>query len=113
MIERRMRIALSVVAFAALAASSVTYAGDGVQEDAAPSLAVAYGDLDVKTEAGTRTLYRRLQSAARRVCPDTHSRDLAAAVAGRQCVRAAVSRAVQDVAAPRLVQLHEARQSRG
>jgi UrcA family protein len=65
---------------------------------------VNYADLNLRSEAGARALYRRLQRAAERVCDDAgrHSR------ASRECYETALADAVNSIGAPKLVELHRA-----
>ncbi|HEV3183147.1 MAG TPA: UrcA family protein [Steroidobacteraceae bacterium] len=67
--------------------------------DAAPSVKVGYGDLNLASEQGANTLYARIAAAARRVCaPDgADIRDLQAYAAARSCERQAIANAVRDV----------------
>jgi UrcA family protein len=95
-------------AFAALAVSTATFAGDGTQ-----SVAVRYDDLNLASSAGVEALYRRISSAARAVCPDEHSRELAVVAASERCQANAVAEAVRQVNNPQLAVVHASRVSRG
>jgi UrcA family protein len=69
-----------------------------------PSKIVRYGDLDIGTPAGAKVLYRRIQKAARDVCPiqmDT----LQFAASQHACVNKAIDNAVKGVNAVELTQL--------
>jgi UrcA family protein len=98
-------------AFAALAVTTASFAAP--LGDAPPSVTVRYDDLNLATTAGVDTLYRRISVAAREVCPDTHSRDLAIVAASQRCRADAVAQAVEAVNNPRLAVVHAARVSRG
>jgi UrcA family protein len=74
--------------------------------DAAPSVVVRYGDLNLSTEAGNLALYRRIVAAARQVCPDSGPRDLQASAISRACRDAAIARAVTAVPSSRLAEIH-------
>jgi UrcA family protein len=65
---------------------------------------VSYSDLNLQNEAGARVLYRRLQSAAERVCGsgEQHNR------AWQQCYETALADAVRSVGAPKLLAVHGA-----
>jgi len=95
-------------AFAALAVSTATFAGDG-----APSVTVRYDDLNLATPVGVEILYRRISSAARAVCPDVHSRELVVVSAGERCQANAVAEAVRQVNNPQLAVVHASHVSRG
>ena len=77
------------------------------------SVEVKYSDLNMQSLDGARALHRRLVAAARQVCPDAYARDLAVAMAGRRCIDAAVDRAVEAVAQPKLAQVHALVTNRG
>lgn len=81
----------------------------------APSVKVAYGDLDLATTEGSSALYGRLVAAARTVCDASgvDSRDLHAVALERSCERRAISHAVADVHSPQLAALVGARVRHG
>ncbi|MGH8210465.1 MAG: UrcA family protein [Steroidobacteraceae bacterium] len=81
--------------------------------DDVPSVVVAYGDLDLSTAAGARTLYRRIAIAATQVCPFDGSRDLARLAYNHACRRDAIARAVRDINSPQLAALVAKRAPRG
>ena len=113
---RRARTALLVgcslvgalgVAQAATPSDSLTL-GDGV-----PTAVVNYGDLNLATAAGARTLYQRLSVAAQEVCPIQDARSLAQVAHSHTCRAEAVARAVRQVNSPQLAALHADRSNRG
>jgi UrcA family protein len=75
--------------------------------DAAPSVKVAYGDLDLATEQGANTLYARVASAARQVCAadGDNFRDLRTFAAARSCRTQAIANAVRDVHSTKVAML--------
>jgi len=74
--------------------------------DNIPAIVVHYGDLNLQTDAGLQTLYRRLRHAATQVCPETSSdRDLARYAAARSCQAAALARATRALQDPHLVEV--------
>jgi UrcA family protein len=81
--------------------------------DQAPSLVVRYGDLDLTTDAGVRTLYRRLSIAAHEVCPFEDSKSLTQVAYNHTCRAEAVARAVHDINNPQLATLQAGRANRG
>jgi len=94
----------SVLAIAGSVLSPALLAGP---DPDVPSKVVSYDDLDLSKAAGAKTLSRRIQSAARRVC-DTAipRRDLPSMGVYKQCVSESIARAVNDVNAPMLTALH-------
>ena len=71
----------------------------------APSIVVRYSDLDVATPNGAAKLYRRIASAAQKVCPDADSSRLEDKMATWSCRRQAVNRAVESVNSPEVAGL--------
>jgi UrcA family protein len=77
----------------AFAASGQAPAGD-----AAPSVVVKFGDLDLSRPEEAAMLYSRLRHAARTVCPAPRElRDLDRLEIARDCYNAALARAVHSV----------------
>ena len=87
-------------AFAALAVSTLSFAAP--LSDDVPSVAVRYDDLNLTTPAGVNALYSRISHAARAVCPDSYSRDLAVQSAAERCQVQAIAKAVHAVNNPQL-----------
>ena len=100
-----------VLAVAGLVASVTGFAA--TPDVDVPSVKVRYDDLNLATTAGANTLYRRISSAARDVCPDLYSRDTHIVLAAQRCQAAAIAKAVSEVNSPSLAMLHAARASRG
>jgi len=66
--------------------------------DAAPSVVVKFGDLDLSRPEQAAMLYSRLRHAARTVCPaPSELRDLDRLEIARDCYSAALARAVHSV----------------
>jgi UrcA family protein len=99
-------LAGSVLATSAHAAGAETPANE------APSVAVRYDDLDLASEQGALALYRRLEAAARRVCPLEDTRDLGGFMRSRACQSEALARAVRTVNNPQLAAVQALRSSR-
>jgi UrcA family protein len=81
--------------------------GVGAGDVEVQRLSVAYGDLDLNTSAGAQRFLDRLRQAAVRVCggrPDI--RDFEARRAFKACVDRSMDRAVAEIRAPRVTQLH-------
>ena len=75
--------------------------------DAAPSVKVSYGDLDLASAQGMQTLHARVTAAARRVCaPDGFdARNLQVFTSERACMSHAVADAEDTVQATRVANL--------
>jgi UrcA family protein len=78
-----------------------------------PSVVVKYGDLTLGTDGGVNRLYRRIVSAAERVCPDSPIRDLGAQHQVDVCRKQAVARAIQHIDNSRLAALYAVRSKNG
>ena len=107
---RCLRAGVAVIAGCIVAAAAG--AADAVPSDV-PSLTVHFADLDITTEQGAHALYRRIQSAARFVCPSADSRELERSERSRACQEQAIARAVQAVSSPRLAALYAVHAKRG
>jgi UrcA family protein len=88
-----------------LVASTAAQATD-LPDSATPQRHVSYADLDLNRHEGIATLYSRINSAAREVCPADVSANSYLARAARECRTDAVARAVRDVGAPALTDYH-------
>jgi UrcA family protein len=86
-------------------ASNAEAAGKGI---ATRSVAVRYGDLDLRHEAGVRALYQRLRMAAKQACGTLDTRHLAAHAAWQDCRNAALADAVERLGNERVAALHRA-----
>jgi UrcA family protein len=78
----------------------------------APSITVHYGDLDFANPEAARVLYRRIRSAASRVCGNLGRRDLRSYMQWHECFEASVARAVEQVDRPAVTALHRVRAGR-
>jgi len=102
------KLTLAVVSVVApLASLAATPSAD------VPSVSVRYDDLNLSTTDGVNSLYRRISSAAREVCPGVYSRELSLRAAARRCEADAVARAVSDVNNTHLAMVHAAHVSHG
>jgi UrcA family protein len=100
-------LALSVMS----AAATLTQAGTPAPDDV-PTVRVHYQDLDLSTEHGAVTLYKRIEGAAKEVCPPTNTMSVHAMRLAQQCVASAIERAVADVNSPQLARLSALRAHR-
>jgi UrcA family protein len=82
--------------------------------DAAPSIKVSYGDLDLTNEQGAHTLHARVTAAARQVCaPDgLDIRDLNLYTVERSCMSQAIANAERAVQGTKVARL-EVRRGQG
>jgi UrcA family protein len=98
---------------ACVLAGSLGVAQAATPSDDVPTVVVRYGDLDLSTQEGAQTLYKRISSAARQVCPAGDPRVLARFDYSRNCRAAAIARAVSNVHSSRLAALHAERANHG
>jgi UrcA family protein len=101
----RAKIALLVLGsfggILAAGAAGVTSAGGGV-----PTVVVKYDAASLATDSGVSDLYRRITSAAKKVCPDASIRDLSGQRRVDECRKQAVSRAIGQVDNSQLAALY-------
>jgi UrcA family protein len=84
--------AATLITVAALAGAAAN------ADDAVPSQAVSFGDLNLNSAQGAATLYKRIEAAARSVCPANGSdRQLERITSRQSCYDQAVARAVRQV----------------
>jgi len=76
-----------------------------------PQRAVHYGDLDVSREPGATVLYRRIASAAERVCSNFDRVDLSSKQRFKGCVNKAIDDAVTAVNQPALFVVYQAKRA--
>lgn len=81
--------------------------------DDVPSVTVSYSDLNLSTDEGNVTLYRRIVNAARHVCPPIDAHDLSSISRSQSCRADAIARAVQGINSPRLALLYAAHTPHG
>jgi UrcA family protein len=70
-----------------------------------PTKVVKYGDLDLAKADGVQSLYRRIQTAAKDVCPTANSMDLSTISIQHACMSRAIDDAVRSVNVVALTQL--------
>jgi len=83
--------------------------------DAASTVRVAYGDLNLASEQGNGALYARIVSAARQVCGvgDVDGRDLQGLATAKACESRAIAQAVSNVHSEKLAAIYSARLRHG
>jgi UrcA family protein len=108
---------LIVRATAALFAGALTFVltpvarADTVTD--VPKIEVKYTDLDLATDQGARTLYRRIAAAARQVCPHGEGSIVPKMdELSRTCIRESIARAVREVNSQRLAEVEAAELAR-
>ena len=105
----RFKSAAALTLGGCLMAGALSVAHANPAPSAEPTVAVAYGDLDLSSVAGSTELYRRIVVAAHKVCVAEDMRQLGQFAAARSCQRAAIERAVSHVDSPQLAALFAAR----
>jgi UrcA family protein len=71
------------------------------------SISVSYSDVAFGNSAGAADVYRKLKTAARRVCGvDFGSKDLTQIATARECYEAALAEAVRKIDRPTLTAVH-------
>ena len=95
-----------VILVAGLAASLVGASAWAASAGDAPSLHVAYTDLDLTRDAGVEKLYGRLRLAAEAVCGNADIRELKAHAAHQACTAQALDAAVGAIRSDRLSTRH-------
>ena len=103
------------LALSALAGTALLVTAGVANAAPTPDAAVTvnYGDLNVQTHDGAVTLYRRIASAAKLVCPGADNRNMAALAIRESCQRAAIERAVHGLSNPQLAAVHSEHFGRG
>jgi UrcA family protein len=98
----------SVVAATGVGAANAATANSDV-----PSIVVKYSELSLATDAGVKELYRRIESAAKQVCPQPTIRDLIFAQRVVECRDQAVARAIRQIDNSRLAALYASHSKNG
>jgi UrcA family protein len=112
--SRQVRGGTIALAACLLSVAAGTAAAASAADDSAGvrTMRVAYGDLNLATEQGSRALYARIEAAARQVCAPDDPRNLEAFAAARACKARAIARAVNDVHSPMLAAAYAAHRVR-
>jgi UrcA family protein len=85
---------------------------DTVNADA-PSRVVRYSTETLTSNDGVQDLYRRIQFAAKQVCPDSFSKDLHANQLVKACREQAVANAIHQINNSQLAALHDSSSKKG
>ena len=110
--SRKFQLTLAMIGGCLLGAAMSQTAAAAPLDDV-PAVVVKYDAVSLNTEPGVRALYRRLEAAARSVCPAESNRDLTSATLAKECREAAVDRAVRQINSPRLAEMRVAGAKRG
>jgi UrcA family protein len=100
-----MKSIKSLVSVAALAISGIAAAGS----PDANSVVVRYGDLNLHSQAGVKSLHKRIRNAAESVCSELSTGILSLRGTYDQCVEQAVTNGVAEVANPNLSNFHRSK----
>jgi UrcA family protein len=105
----RAKIAMAVLGGLAgiMAAGAAGAAGD------VPRIVVKYSAASLATESGVQDLYRRITSAAAKVCPSASILDLRAMSQVEICRNEAVARAIRNIDNSRLAALYASHSKNG
>jgi UrcA family protein len=88
--------------------AQIAHAGDLI-DDSPRQVLVHFADLDVTRVEGATTLYHRLQNAAKSVCSEDNTRDLASAIRVKACESNSISAAVTQINRPTLTAYYRAK----
>ncbi len=108
--SNKSRLLAAVAGLVIFAAGTAAVAAD---KDGVRTSRVNFADLNLATDTGSAVLYQRITWAARQVCSEGNSMDLATQMRVRKCEHEAVARAVNDLGSPRLAMLHASRTKHG
>ena len=78
-----------------------------------PSVVVKYSEQSLATDEGVYALYRRITTAARRVCPDAPINNLGLRTEVEHCRNQAIAQAIRHIDNSRLAALHAAHSKNG
>jgi UrcA family protein len=106
--------AAGVLAFGVVLSPSAALAAGSFSQDDQQSRVVHYADLNLAGPEGAAKLYRRIRTAAARVCgPRASPGSLGESPSYRKCFNAAVEQGVAQVHQPALTAWHEQHRARG
>ena len=100
-----MKSIKSLLSVAALAISGIAAAGSPDSH----SVVVRYGDLNLNSQAGVKSLHKRIRNAAESVCSELSSSVLSLRNTYEQCIDQAVADGVSAVANPNLSNFHRSK----
>ena len=103
----------SLAGVMAAAAAGAAAPGADAPDSDVPSIVVKYSEQSLATDDGVYALYRRITSAAKKVCPDDSTRDLSRLTKIEQCQEQASARAIRQIDNSRLAAQHAAHSKNG
>jgi UrcA family protein len=106
------RAIIRVAPLAAVLAACLV-GGVAAADESTRSVTVRYADLNLASDAGAQKLLSRLSAAARQVCDDHGTRELARVVRADACFRETLSSAVIALHDERLSSMYRARTGPG
>jgi UrcA family protein len=98
----------ALICVATVAAGLAVNQAFAAPSDEAKSVVVHFADLDLAQPQDARTLYSRIQRAAKVACDDVESVDLARFARYHNCIQQAVTNAVSTLNVRRVTEIHEA-----
>ena len=101
----RKTIAVAVVFVALSGLSSIGNAN--LQNVSVESIKVSYADLNMRQQGDQEALYDRLRDAAEEVCGEVEIRAVAEVKQQRDCFKAALDSAIEQVGSRELSAMHE------
>jgi UrcA family protein len=106
-ITTRSKSNTAVIATTFLALGYAMSGGSANAETSQPvTKRVAYGDLNLDSQAGAKVFYARIRSAAESVCSPLEGRELALQRIWHACIDDALATAVAQVDKPNVTALH-------
>jgi UrcA family protein len=103
----------ALIGVATIAAGlAVNQASAASSDDAPRSVVVRYSDLNLAKPQDARTLYARIQTAARVACGDVDNADLGRFALYHNCINEAVTKSVSTVNMQQVTEIHEAQSQR-
>jgi UrcA family protein len=109
----RSKLAMLALAGGLLGALGAGAATAAPADSETPSVVIHYSDLSLATESGVNTLYRRIVYAAKQVCPEETTGNLAARPVIQACREQAIARAVAQIHNARLAEVYASHSKRG
>lgn len=109
----RPKITLLMVLCGLVGVTSVGAVNAATPAENVPSITVRFDPQSLETDSGARAVYRRLETAAKAVCPDPVQSRPFASRAVEHCREQAVARAVHAIDSPRLAEIYTTSAKRG
>jgi UrcA family protein len=109
MISISNRISIGSAAFVTAMLLAAGNAGAADRTATSADIAVKFSEVQLTSQAGAESLYKKLRAAARSVCDDTAGghRTLEVRARDQKCVNQVLADAVRRIGQPMLTALHE------